>query len=88
MLASGNGKAEVCANNLIKTTRFQVPYDRIKGIDGSLIDKPNRKLKIAADAQWLIETYEKRAKVNSVTVKTDGTDSGVTADITVNFRED
>lgn len=40
MLGSGNGEPQTCAENLLKTPRFSVPYERIKGIDGSLIDSP------------------------------------------------
>ena len=34
MLGSGNGEPQTCAENLLKTPRFSVPYERIKGIDG------------------------------------------------------
>ena len=38
MKASGNGTPQTCVQNLLKTTRGEVPYERIKGIDRSLID--------------------------------------------------
>lgn len=89
MTGYGNGNPEVCANNLLKTVRFEVPFERIKGIDGSLIDKPNAEARVGADATWLIETYEPRVKINSVSVKaSNGADREVTADITVNFKEE
>ena len=40
MKASGNGAPEICVQNLLKTIRGDVPYERIKGIDRTLIDKP------------------------------------------------
>ena len=40
MMASGNGAPQQCADNLLKTPRFSVPYERIKGIDGGLVDTP------------------------------------------------
>ena len=33
MKASGNGTPQTCVQNLLKTTRGEVPYERIKGID-------------------------------------------------------
>ena len=41
MKASGNGTPQTCVQNLLKTTRGEVPYERIKGIDRTLIDKPS-----------------------------------------------
>ena len=41
MKASGNGAPEICVQNLLKTIRGEVPYERIKGIDRTLIDKPS-----------------------------------------------
>ena len=40
MKASGNAAPETCVQNLLKTIRGEVPYERIKGIDRTLIDKP------------------------------------------------
>lgn len=71
MQSSGNGKPQVCIQNLLQTIRGEVPYDRIKGIDGTLIDRPSELVKadLAADVEFLIETYEPRAKMNSVELK-------------------
>ena len=41
MKASGNAAPETCVQNLLKTIRGEVPYERIKGIDRTLIDKPS-----------------------------------------------
>ena len=89
MRKTGNGNPETCANNLMKTVRFEVPFERIKGINGALIDTPNAEDRMSADAQWLIETYEPRAKVNSVTVERIAeADREMTADISINFEEE
>ena len=40
MKSSGNGTPEQCAVNLLLITRGEVPYDRIKGRDASLVDAP------------------------------------------------
>ena len=59
MKASGNGAPEICVQNLLKTIRGEVPYERIKGIDRTLIDKPSETAAtdLAADVEFLVETY-------------------------------
>ena len=87
MLGSGNGEPQTCAENLLKTPRFSVPYERIKGIDGSLIDSPAATAgdDMIADAEWLLETYEPRVQVNSIEAnETDGVgDFGIVADLSI-----
>ena len=78
MRASGNGGASVCAHNLLRIVRGEVPYERVKGLDPRLIDSP---LSVSAedleaDAQWLVETYEPRVTLESVTVKPNGAAGG------------
>ncbi len=70
MRAKGNGRPEVCAANLLRITRGEVPYDRIRGRDGALIDQPNAIEKAAADAEWLLQTYEPRVDAEAVTSDT------------------
>lgn len=41
MLASNNGDPRQCAANLLKLTRGENPYDRIKGIDAAITDAPS-----------------------------------------------
>lgn len=63
MLASGNMAKEVCAANLVKTVRGEVPYVRMKGVDSRWIDAPiTEEYKARADVKWVIETYEPRVK--------------------------
>lgn len=70
MKAKGNGTPEQCVQNLILITRGEVPYERIKGIDPSIIDKP---AEIAADmirtnVEYLIEKYEPRANMGDLDI--------------------
>lgn len=68
MKASGNGAPEICVQNLLKTIRGEVPYERIKGIDRTLIDKPSESAgpDLAADVEFVVETYEPRVRLSSV----------------------
>ena len=66
MKAHGNGTPETCAANLLRIVRGEVPFDRVRGRYGSLIDQPNVTDEAAADAEWLLETYEPRVKATSV----------------------
>ena len=67
MKASGNGRPQTCVQNLLKTIRGEVPYERIKGIDRTLIDKPSELAgpELAADVEFVVETYEPRVKLDS-----------------------
>lgn len=66
MRANGNGRPEVCAANLLKLTRGEVSYDRIRGRDAALIDQPNAADEAAADAEWLLQTYEPRVNGEAI----------------------
>ena len=70
MLSHGNSRPEVCARNLLLITRGEVPYDRIKGRDGSLIDSPSSSARgsVIADAEWLLATYEPRVKPGGIDI--------------------
>lgn len=85
MKAHGNGTPETCAANLLRIVRGEVPFDRVKGRDGSLIDRANVTDEATADAEWLLETYEPRVQVESVETKPDGQTPGEFATL-VNFR--
>lgn len=63
MKAHGNGNPEICAFNLLRTVRGEVPFDRVRGRDGALVDQPNAKDEAAADAEWVVETFEPRVTV-------------------------
>lgn len=67
MLATGNGAVPVCALNLLRTVRGEVPYVRTKGIDRELIDiSESRSYLLRADAEWVLTSYEPRADVDEV----------------------
>lgn len=66
MKAHGNGRPETCASNLLRIVRGEVPYDRVRGRDGALVDQPNATDEAIADAEWLLETYEPRVSVEGV----------------------
>lgn len=87
MLAKGNGDKRVCVNNLLAIVRGEVPYDRIRGLDGTSIDRPLQMAaeEIEQDATWLLKTYEPRASVLGITVTQDETNDGafhISAEIT------
>lgn len=86
MRATGNGTPRVCANNLLQITRGEVPFERVKGLDPRMIDRPHSiaEAEIQQDAEWLLETYEPRVDVNAISIDpSDATAGGfaITADI-------
>lgn len=87
MRATGNGAPGVCANNLLRITRGEAPFERVKGLDPRMIDRPisEAESEIRQDAEWLISTYEPRADINSINIAQEsGAEGGysVTADVT------
>jgi len=70
MLASGNGRPEVCALNLLRITRGEIPYDRIKGRTGILTDSPSGVAidDTIADAEWLLRIYEPRIEPDGIDI--------------------
>jgi len=66
MKAHGNGSPETCAANLLNIVRGEVPFDRVRGRDGSLEFKPNATDEVIADAEWVLATYEPRLNVDSI----------------------
>lgn len=71
MKASGNGAPETCAENLMRIVRGEVPYDRVRGCDGALIDKVNVADEAMADAEWLLSKFEPRVEVKAITTDTE-----------------
>ena len=67
MKAHGNGTPETCAFNLLRIVRGEIPYDRVRGRDGTLIDRPNAADEATADAEWVLRTYEPRVDVEDIT---------------------
>ena len=86
MMAKGNGAPQVCVNNLLQIFRGEVPYERVKGLDPRIIDRPiaAADAQLRQDADWLVDTYEPRAAIQTITVaQTDALTGGfaVTAEI-------
>lgn len=76
MKASGNGSPETCAGNLLRIVRGEVPYDRVRGRNGSLVDQPNAADEATADAEWLLSKYEPRVEITDISANTDGAAGG------------
>jgi hypothetical protein len=71
MKANGNGIPERCVENLLRITRGEVPYDRIKGLDAAAADAPAAQIApaVEADAAWMVATYEPRVQVNGANLE-------------------
>ena len=78
MRATGNGTPQVCANNLFRLFRGEVPYERVKGLDPRLYDKPfvTADTQLRQDADWLIETYEPRSALKALHITPSDTANG------------
>ena len=88
MKASGNGEPMQCVANLLRIVRGECPYDRIKGIDPTLIDQPTEIVAplMQAEARWLIKTYEPRVNADEVDISAITSQNGsfaLTVDATV-----
>lgn len=87
MKASGNGLKQTCVQNLLAIVRGEVCFDRLRGLDAGVIDRPGADAvaDLRQDALWMLKTYEPRAMVQSVEVNQDTVaegNFGVTANIT------
>lgn len=76
MKAHGNGTPETCASNLLRIVRGEIPYDRVRGRNSALVDRPNAADEAAADAEWVLETYEPRVDVEGVDEALAAVDAG------------
>lgn len=78
MKSSGNGKPAVCADNLTKISRGEVPYDRIRGVKFSELigDGIMKSSDLADDISWMVGTYEPRVSVESVEVTAEDAANG------------
>ena len=88
---SGNGNVETCVENLLKIVQGEVPYSRLKGIDGDLIDQPNASEELISGAEELIEEYEERASIDDIYINAiidSGGDFVLTASISETELED
>lgn len=86
MKSSGNGTVETCCGNLLRIVRGENPFERVKGVDPRSYDKPadTARFELETEAQWVLNTYEPRATINSITTVQDDGISGdfrIVADI-------
>jgi hypothetical protein len=90
MLASGNSAPEVCASNLLKITRYEVPYDRIKGMPADLWDMPADEAAVVfvEEGMYNIETYEPRLGGKAVPAFVEAQGSAAGFDIEVDAEDD
>jgi phage baseplate assembly protein W len=67
--AKGDQRVLQNIRNLMSTWRYEVAYDRTKGLDPAILDKPleDAVALYTAEIYRLIETYEPSAMVRSVT---------------------
>ena len=89
MTATGNGTPQRCVANLIRTIRGEVPYERIKGIDPTLIDRPSKAAspQVAADVAFVLRTYEPRVNTNDIDIVALADQAGsfgINVDVTIN----
>lgn len=69
MMASGNGEAAVCAENLLRTVRGEVPMARVKGLSREFIDRSAPTMgALSEDVEWVLETFEPRLDAEEVEV--------------------
>lgn len=77
MLSKGNGNAEVTSQNLVRTVRGEVPYDRIRGIDISYTDRPTSEVRtdVVNDVFETLEDYEPRVDIKNIDLEQSGNGS-------------
>lgn len=90
MLSSGNSNTAVCVNNLLKISRGEVPYERLKGVNFSGIDGPatTASEELTADLEWMLGVYEPRAVVDNISITpTDAQNGQFTISAEISARE-
>lgn len=78
MRSSGNGRPAVCADNLTRISRGEVPYDRIRGVKFAELvgDGIAEQEDLAEDTAWMVSTYEPRVTVEGVDVAAENAVNG------------
>lgn len=71
MRAEGNDNPRICVMNLLRTKMGEVPYDRARGFDSSVMDRPTTiaMADYVEDAKRVIEDYESRVDPQSIGLK-------------------
>ena len=93
MKSAGNGAPEQCVSNLLRIVRGEVPFQRLKGLDATLIERPSATTAplLEADAEWVIENYEPRVTLEDMNITGQLAEVGhfaLHSDIIVNERND
>ena len=86
MRASNNGDKAVCIQNLLAIIRGEVPYDRLRGLDPRIVDRPagDAVAEAVQDAEWMLSVCEPRAIVDNISAVQEDAAEGVfrvTADV-------
>ncbi len=89
MKKTGNGLPETCVDNLVRIRRGEVAYERVKGIDVSLIDQPTSEIleDASSDAERQIEIFEPRVDVDSVECTGEEGGGNFNFDISIHRKE-
>lgn len=90
MKSRGNGNPRTCAENLLLCCRGEIPYERIKGLDPTIIHAPSVEAtqRIKQDADWLVSTYEPRVNVNEIIITpADGANGKYSVSVDLTLKE-
>ncbi len=60
MRAHNNGNPLVCAKNLMNMTTYECPFDRLRGRDPGMLDRPLGEAQAVQNAKMILEIYEPR----------------------------
>lgn len=86
MISKGNGDPARCAKNLLQIARGEVPFDRVRGLDATIYDRPavDAAPALRNDAQWMLGIYEPRVLASDIEINAEDLKTGrflVTADL-------
>lgn len=60
MRMSGNGDPLVCAKNLMSMTLYECPFDRLRGRDPAMLERPMGESQAVQNAKTVLKMYEPR----------------------------
>lgn len=85
MKKEGNGEAKTCLENLTSIIRGEIPFDRVRGIDARIIDKPENEAReeLKAEIIWNAETYEPRVEAETVEADAELKDGEINIEIQI-----
>ena len=65
----GNGNPDTCVANLMSMTIGECPFDRLRGRDPAMLDRPMGEKQAIRNAKMVVEMYEPRVNANVVQAK-------------------